>query len=158
MHSGVFSTFGENSLYRFNAIHAFWVFMPLAWKVRRGHLVIGVSIHPSVMSSCLHKKCNNWSLGGDTVAKRGLYVHLMVAHPSYAPGGGAGQNVGLWDFAIFWLCCCRGHLCFTNTCLVCIVICICNSAAMEPYRVILIYSRWSPRSLCQSFLSQVISV
>ena len=31
---------------------------------------------------------------------------------------GWGQNGGLRDFAIFWLCCCWGHPCFTNTCLV----------------------------------------
>ena len=32
-----------------------------------------------------------------------------------APGGWRGQNVGLRDSARFcWLCCCRGHRCFTN--------------------------------------------
>ena len=31
---------------------------------------------------------------------------------------GRGQNVGLRDFCHIWLCCRRGHPCFTNTCLV----------------------------------------
>ena len=32
-------------------------------------------------------------------------------------GVGWGQNVGLRDFCHIWLCCRRGHPCFTNTCL-----------------------------------------
>ena len=39
-------------------------------------------------------------------------------------GVGWGQNVGLRDFAIFWLCCRPGHPCFTNTCLVQDLICL----------------------------------
>ena len=34
------------------------------------------------------------------------------------PWGWWSQNVGLRDFAIFLLCCCWGHPCFKNTCLV----------------------------------------
>ena len=33
-------------------------------------------------------------------------------------GVGQGKNVEVRDLAIFWLCCRRGHPCFTNTCLV----------------------------------------
>ena len=40
---------------------------------------------------------------------RTLQWHLMPL------GDGQGQNVGLKDFAIFWLCCRRGYPCFTNT-------------------------------------------
>ena len=45
-----------------------------------------------------------------------LYWHHMPL------GVGWGQNVGLIDFCHIWLCCRRGHLCFTNTCLVCLLI------------------------------------
>ena len=43
-------------------------------------------------------------------------------------GQGRGQNFGLRDFAIFGLCCRRGHLCFTNTCLVVFMHCICGKS------------------------------
>ena len=33
-------------------------------------------------------------------------------------GVGWGQNIGLRDISHIWLCCRRGHPCFTNTCLV----------------------------------------
>ena len=33
-------------------------------------------------------------------------------------GWGGVRMLDLEDFAIFWLCCRRGHPCFTNTCLV----------------------------------------
>ena len=34
------------------------------------------------------------------------------------PLGWGGVKIWDRDFVIFWLCCRRGHLCFTNTCLV----------------------------------------
>ena len=38
-----------------------------------------------------------------------LHWHLMSL------GIGWGQNIGLRNYAIFWLCCLWGHPCFTNT-------------------------------------------
>ena len=46
---------------------------------------------------------------------RSSKLGLLTLHWHHMPlGVGRGQNFGLKDFAIFWLCC-RGHLCFTNT-------------------------------------------
>ena len=46
-------------------------------------------------------------------------IHHRVAHPSSVDitcpfGFGRGQNVGLWAFAWFWLCCHQGHPCSIN--------------------------------------------
>ena len=47
-----------------------------------------------------------------------IYGFLTLHWHPMPLGVGQGQNVGLRDFAIFRLCCRRGHPCFTNTCLV----------------------------------------
>ena len=115
----------QNSLFAFPLIKLYCStgFYAPTWKVRRGHLVFGSSVRLSVrlfvIPSRLHIKCNNWSFGGDTVTKLGLHLRVTTPHWYHIPlGMGRGQNLGLRDFAIFWLCCHRGHPCFTNTCLV----------------------------------------
>ena len=84
-------------------------------------LSVRLSVCLSVIPSRLHTKCNIQSLGDDTAIKLGLRVHPWVPHTlltSHALGEGQGQNLGLGDFCHIWICCHRGHPCFTNTCLV----------------------------------------
>ena len=105
--------------------------MPPAWKVRRGHLVFGSSVRPSVRLSVCPSVRNSvplinkvqylkfgWSYSNHTwtvSSSKGCSHFTDITFPW---GMGRGQNVGLRDFAIVWLCCRRGHPCFTNTCLV----------------------------------------
>ena len=116
------------------------VFMLPAWKVRRGHLVFGSSVRPSVCPSvrpsvCLSVRLSvrnpvplinkvqylkfGWSYSNQTwtvCSSKGFSHFTDIPFPR---GVGRGQNLGLRDFAIFGFCCHRGHPCFTNTCLVC---------------------------------------
>ena len=111
------------------------LFMPPAWKVRRGHLVVGSSIRLSVhLSVCLSIRPSfsnsvplankvqylkfGWWYSNQTwtvSSSKGCSHFTDITCPW---GIGRGQNLGLRDFAIFWLGCRRGHPCFTNTCLV----------------------------------------
>ena len=63
-------------MYKYTMNQKNYFFMPPAWKVRRGHLVIGSSVCLSVrllvIPSRLQTKCNIQSLGDDTVTKLGL--------------------------------------------------------------------------------------
>ena len=104
--------------------------MPPAWKVRRGHLVFGSSVCPSVprLSVCLFVRNSvpltdkvqylkfGWSCSYQTWTVSSSMGSLHFTDIPCPWGVGRGKNVGLRDFAIFWLCCCRGHPCFTNTC------------------------------------------
>ena len=99
--------------------------MPPAWKVRQGHLVFGSSVrlsvcpyfHPAYKVQYLKF---GWLYSNQTWDCKFIYGFLTLHwHPMPVGGGvGWGQNVGFRDFAIFWLCCRRGHPCFTSTCLV----------------------------------------
>ena len=110
------------------------IFMPPAWKVRRGHLVIGSSVRPSVCLSVRPSVClsvrnsvpltNNvqylkfgWWYSNQTwtVASSMGSSHFTDIT---CPWGWGVKTLDLEIFAIFWLCCRRGHPCFTNTCLV----------------------------------------
>ena len=51
-----------------------------------------------------------------------IYGFLTLHWHYMSLGVGQGQNVGLRDFCHIWLCCRRGHPCFTNTCLVCLIL------------------------------------
>ena len=100
------------------------IFMPPAWKVRRGHLVFGSSVCLSVRpkfrlaytQSAIFKV---WVVLQLPNLECKFIQGLLTLHWHHMPlGVGRGQNLGLRDFAIFGLCCHRGHPCFTNTCLV----------------------------------------
>ena len=61
-----------------------------------GHLVIGLSVRLSIRNSVhLHIKCNNISLGGDTVTKPGSYS-LRIAH--ICPLGWGRGKCSTWRF------------------------------------------------------------
>ena len=104
------------------------VFMPPAWKVRRGHLVIGSSIYLSLcLSACLSVIPSRLQNAIFKVLVLIQWLNLdykfiygfLTLHWHHMPLGWGW--VKIWDleiFAIFWLCCRRGHPCFTNTCLV----------------------------------------
>ena len=102
--------------------------MPPAWKDRRGHLVIGSSVRLSVRllsvrnSVPLTNKVQYlkfwwwYSNRTWTVSSSMGFSHFTDITCPWGWGG-----VKMWDleiFAIFQLCCRRGHPCFTNTCLV----------------------------------------
>ena len=113
--------------------------MPPAWKVRRGHLVIGLSVRPSVcLSVCLSvcppvcpSVCNSvpltikvqylkfgWWYNYQTwtvSSSKGCSHFTDITRPW---GVGQGQNVGLRDFCHNWTLLPPGHTCFTNTFLV----------------------------------------
>ena len=103
------------------------IFMSPAWKVRRGHLVFGSSVRPSVcLSVCNSVPLLNkvqylkfgWSYSYQTwtvSSSKGCSHFTDIT----CPWGWDG--VKMWDleiFAIVWCCCHWGHPCFTNTCLV----------------------------------------
>ena len=100
-------------------------------KGQPGHLGIGSSVRTSVRWSVhnyvpLTNKVQylkvGWSYTNQTwtVSSSKCCSHFTDIT---CPWGGRqrGENVGLRDFAIFWLYCRLGHLCFINTCLVDIV-------------------------------------
>ena len=77
-------------------------------------LFVRLSIRLSVISSRLHLK-----VGWLHSSKIWTVIHHRGAHPSSIDitnpfGLGRGQNVGLWAFARFWLCCHQGHPCSIN--------------------------------------------
>ena len=100
--------------------------MPKAWKVRRGHLVIGSFVCLSVCQS------NSVLLTNSTISK--VWVLIRNSNQTWTVTSSMGSShftditcpwgwgrVKMYDFeifAIFWLCCGWGHPCFTNTCLV----------------------------------------
>ena len=98
-------------------------FMPPAWKVRRGHLVIGSSVRPSVRNSVpLTSKVQYFQFGwwySNQTWTVSSSIHSSQFTDITCPlASGGFKMLDLEIFAIFWLCCHRGHLCFTNTCLV----------------------------------------
>ena len=77
-------------------------------------LFVRLSIRLSVISSPLHLK-----VGWLHSSQIWTVIHHRVAHPSSVDitcpfSLWRGQNVGLWAFAKFWLCCHQGHPCFIN--------------------------------------------
>ena len=94
-----------------------------AWKVRRGRLGIGSSVRPSVgpsvIMSRLQTRCKLfkvwWSYSNQTwtVSSSKCCSHFTDITCPWS-GWLRGENVGLSDFAIFWLYCRLWHLCFTN--------------------------------------------
>ena len=98
-----------------------WIFMPMTWKVRRGHLVIGLSVCPSlclsVILSRLQTKCNIFSLGDETVTKLGLQVHLWIPHTlliSPAPGGRVGSKFRTSRFLQYFDFVATGGICVSQ--------------------------------------------
>ena len=117
---------------RFKTIH---VFMPPAWKVRRGHLVIGSSVCPFVrLSVCLSVRNSvpltnkvqylkfGWWYSNQTWTVSSSMGSSHFTDITCPCGWGGVKIYDLEIFAIFRLCGRRGHLCFTNTCLV--VLCV----------------------------------
>ena len=99
------------------------VFMSPAWKVRRGHLAIGSSVCPSVRLSVrnsvpLTNKVQylkfGWWYSNQTWI---VSVSMGFSHfTDITCPGWAGSKCRTYSFfAIFWLCCRRGHPCFKNT-------------------------------------------
>ena len=91
------------------------IFMPPAWKVRRGHLVIGSSVRPSVCPSVCPSVRNSvpltikvqylkfgWWYNYQTwtvSSSKGCSHFTDITRPW---GVGQGQNVGLRDFCHNW--------------------------------------------------------
>ena len=82
------------------------LFMPPAWKVRRGHLVIGSSVCPSVCLSVrnsipLTNKVQYLKFGWSYSNQTWTLVHLWVPHTtltSHAPGEWAGSKCRTYRF------------------------------------------------------------
>ena len=102
-----------------------------AWKVRRGHLVIRSSVRPSVCPSiCLSVRNSvpltnkvqylkfGWWYSNQTWTVASSMGSSHFTDITCPWGWGGVKMLDLEIFAIFWLCCRRGHPCFTNTCLV----------------------------------------
>ena len=99
------------------------IFMPPAWKVRWGHLVIGSSVCLSVPNSLpLTNKVQYFKFGWWCSNQTWTVVSSMDSSHftdiTFPWGSGGVKMFDLEIFAIFWLCCHRGNLCFINTCLV----------------------------------------
>ena len=100
------------------------LFMPLAWKVCQGHLVIGLSVRLSKIPSCLQftKKVQYlkvWvMIELPNLDCKFIYGLLTLHWHPMLLGLGWGQNVGFWDFCYILTLLPPGHLCFSDTCLV----------------------------------------
>ena len=109
-----------------------WIFMSPAWKVRRGHLVIGSSIHLSVCLSVRLFVCNSIPL---TIKVQYLKFGWWYSNETWTVGSSMGYShfteitcpwgwgrVKMLDlygiFCHIMTLCRRGRPCFTNTCLV----------------------------------------
>ena len=125
---GIFhSKINGSKIYEFLKRHWTWLFMPQAWKVCRGHLVIGSSVRlfvrPSVRNSVpLTNKVQYlkfvWWYSNQTWTVSSCMGSSHFTDITY-PWGGAGSKYRTLRFLPYFdFVSCRGHLCFTNTCLV----------------------------------------
>ena len=112
-----------------------WFLCPRPERVRRGHLVTGSSVRPSVRlfvrpSVCLSVRNSvpltnkvqylkfGWWHSNQTWTVASFMGSSHFTDITCPWGLGGVKMLDLKIFAIFWLCCRRGHPCFTNTCLV----------------------------------------
>ena len=81
--------------------------------------IVRPSVYPFVCNSVpLTNKVQHLKFGWSYSDCKFILGLLKLQWHHMPPWDGWGQNVALRDFTIFWLRCRRGHLCFTNTCLV----------------------------------------